>query len=415
MKKLACALVVIVYAVCGPMTRGAVSFSAGLNIGSTADFYDPLSSYGSWVSVGSYGRCWHPSEVARDWRPYTVGHWEWTDVGWYWVSDEPWAWACYHYGSWVFDPSYGWIWVPGTEWAPAWVNWRESDDYIGWAPCGPGGVVLDASFFVFTGVRHFHDRFRPSSFVFNDRRIYNSTRRVGSFRRETRDIEGTRQRVVYNPGPSVTTVQKATGQRFEPIPIREAVSSTPLPQSVRRRDAFSGAQRGAETIRPDQRNFDNQRTYDRRNSTTRPEAQPTVPPSEAPRQNAVPQVPPTGREPRVYRQEVQPKSAPLPQAPPKNRSIQPQQPATPPPSAPVVPERPPTATGRERGYENRPETPAPTPPSRIERPQNPTGRERGNSAPPPSQAAPREVPRSHPSPPAEGDRGRERDKDKDHP
>src|SRR5579859_3167226 len=112
-----------------------VAFSANVQVQTVSDFYGPLASYGTWYNVPAYGRCWHPAEVATVWRPYTVGDWEWTDCGWYWVSDEPWAWACYHYGSWVYDPVYGWVWVPGTEWAPAWVVWRESpeDDYIGWA------------------------------------------------------------------------------------------------------------------------------------------------------------------------------------------------------------------------------------------------------------------------------------------
>jgi hypothetical protein len=35
----------------------------------------------------------------------------------------------------------GWVWVPGSEWAPAWVSWRESDDYIGWAPLPPEAEV----------------------------------------------------------------------------------------------------------------------------------------------------------------------------------------------------------------------------------------------------------------------------------
>jgi hypothetical protein len=37
----------------------------------------------------------------------------------------------------MFDESYGWVWVPGTEWAPAWVAWRYTDDYVGWAPLPP--------------------------------------------------------------------------------------------------------------------------------------------------------------------------------------------------------------------------------------------------------------------------------------
>ena len=31
----------------------------------------------------------------------------------------------------------GWFWVPGNRWAPAWVAWRQEDDYLGWAPLPP--------------------------------------------------------------------------------------------------------------------------------------------------------------------------------------------------------------------------------------------------------------------------------------
>src|SRR5215471_4511009 len=68
-----------------------VAFSAGLEIQSVSDFYTPLTSCGTWYSMPAYGRCWHPAAVAAVWRPYSVGHWEWTDCGWYWMSDEPWA------------------------------------------------------------------------------------------------------------------------------------------------------------------------------------------------------------------------------------------------------------------------------------------------------------------------------------
>ena len=104
-----------------------VGISASIQINATADFYQPLTPYGSWVDVGSYGRCWRPREVEVGWQPYTVGSWEWTDAGWYWNSDEPWAWACYHYGSWYSDPRIGWVWIPATDWAPAWVTWRSRD------------------------------------------------------------------------------------------------------------------------------------------------------------------------------------------------------------------------------------------------------------------------------------------------
>jgi hypothetical protein len=100
-------------------------------------FQSSLSPYGDWVSVGVYGQVWRPAHVNRAWRPYMHGRWEWTDNGWYWASAEPFGWATYHYGRWEYDDYYGWVWVPGSTWGPAWVEWRYSDDYIGWAPLTP--------------------------------------------------------------------------------------------------------------------------------------------------------------------------------------------------------------------------------------------------------------------------------------
>src|SRR2546421_282654 len=54
-------------------------------IRSETDFYEPLSPYGHWEVVGPYGRCWVPTRVERDWRPYCNGYWQRTDAGWYWA------------------------------------------------------------------------------------------------------------------------------------------------------------------------------------------------------------------------------------------------------------------------------------------------------------------------------------------
>src|SRR4051812_21885364 len=102
-------------------------------------FYNNLGSEGSWVEVGDYGYCWQPNVAASDasWRPYADGSWAYTDVGWTWVSNEPFGWATYHYGRWVRISGRGWIWVPGREWAPAWVSWRAGGGYVGGAPPPP--------------------------------------------------------------------------------------------------------------------------------------------------------------------------------------------------------------------------------------------------------------------------------------
>jgi hypothetical protein len=135
-----------------PATGGEKGLSLGyVNEGndevgvSSDDFYgsDSLNSNGKWVNVEKWGKCWQPTNVASGWCPYTNGKFSnCDDCGWTFVSDEPWAWACYHYGRWL-KVSYGcgWVWVPGKAWAGSWVSWRkgrtDSCSCIGWAPLPP--------------------------------------------------------------------------------------------------------------------------------------------------------------------------------------------------------------------------------------------------------------------------------------
>ncbi len=115
--------------------RSGYDYAETREIRSVRDFEAPLARYGRWVST-RWGRAWAPN-VWRDWRPYTVGAWVDGQDGREWRSDEPWGWATYHYGRWGFDDRLGWVWVPDTEYAPAWVAFRDGDDYTGWAPLPP--------------------------------------------------------------------------------------------------------------------------------------------------------------------------------------------------------------------------------------------------------------------------------------
>ena len=117
-------------------------------------FYDSLSAYGNWVLLNGYGRCWQPGVQIYnpEWQPYgDHGYWVYTDCGWYWVSDYSWGWAAFHYGRWIRDARLGWCWCPGTVWGPAWVTWRYSDDYCGWAPLPPGTDYVDGSGLTYDG------------------------------------------------------------------------------------------------------------------------------------------------------------------------------------------------------------------------------------------------------------------------
>src|SRR5579862_143838 len=156
-------------------------------------FRAQLSPYGNWFDVPGYGLCWQPTVAVDDplWRPYLdSGHWSYTDDGWSWDSDYPWGNIAFHYGRW-FRHDGRWIWAPGYDWAPAWVSWRESDGYTGWAPLPPtavyraglglyfnGSLALDVDFglgpedFTFVPYDHFWDRRLRPFFVPHDRVVF---------------------------------------------------------------------------------------------------------------------------------------------------------------------------------------------------------------------------------------------------
>ena len=112
------------------MAKAEAAVSVSLSL-----FYDDLGQHGDWVRYHD-AYVFIPRNVDADWRPYTLGHWVYTKrYGWTWVSEEPFGRATYHYGRWGYAEDIGWYWVPGTRWAPAWVSWRRSNDYIVWPRC----------------------------------------------------------------------------------------------------------------------------------------------------------------------------------------------------------------------------------------------------------------------------------------
>ncbi len=137
-----------------PVTRTTTTRAS--ETGSYSTFYRKLEPYGDWMETGDYGYVFQPRQAAqsRDWRPYTNGHWVYTDAGWTWISDEQFGWATYHYGRWTRLRGVGWVWVPGEQWAPAWVSWRKGNDFVGWAPLPP-----EAQFDRQTGIRNWADNY----------------------------------------------------------------------------------------------------------------------------------------------------------------------------------------------------------------------------------------------------------------
>jgi hypothetical protein len=220
-------LLIVLCAVVG-LSSLAVNKSVAGNVSFSISVFDgPLGQCGHWVDRPGYGRCWHPAYVSSDWRPYCEGYWLWTDGGWYWVSDEQWAWATYHYGRWVDDPYYGWVWVPDTEWAPSWVSWREGDGYVGWAPLPPGATfgpqgyvvvreeALPPRAFVFIEIGHFGEPIHRRAVIVNNVTIINKTVNITKITRVNN--------VVVNNGPKVEAIQKVSSRKLTVPPPRAAV------------------------------------------------------------------------------------------------------------------------------------------------------------------------------------------------
>jgi len=163
-------------------------------------FYTKLDSYGEWRETSDYGYVWQPREAegSRNWHPYTDGRWVYTDAGWTWVSDEPFGWATYHYGRWTRLRGVGWVWVPGNEWAPAWVSWRKSNEYVGWAPLPP-----EARFDRRRGIHNWADNYYD---IGPDQYRFVATREFGNKEIQRNVVPRERNVTIINQTTNVTNI-----------------------------------------------------------------------------------------------------------------------------------------------------------------------------------------------------------------
>ena len=182
-----------------PVTRSHAVSGARPTSGYST-FYTKLEPHGAWLETADYGYVWQPrqAESSRSWRPYTNGRWVYTDVGWTWISEEPFGWATYHYGRWTRLHGIGWVWVPGNEWAPAWVSWRKSNDYVGWAPLPP-----EARFDQRTGIHNWSDNYYD---IGPDQYCFVPTRELGAQRIESTIVPSERNLTIVNQTTNVTNI-----------------------------------------------------------------------------------------------------------------------------------------------------------------------------------------------------------------
>ena len=220
------------------------------------DFHAALDGYGQWVQHPRWGEVWIPAQLPPDWQPYRLGHWAYTDEwGWYWDSEEGFGWITYHYGRWVLDQGLGWIWIPGAEWGPAWVDWRQGDDFVGWAPLPPDDYVDDGYetpdiyLFVRAGdllAPRIYDVFLPPR------------ERFGYYSRSflvNRSVLLRGGRIAVNPGVPPAFIARASGRPFHSVFIAPVVlaGTAGVAGAIILRDNFRDRERTRVSIRDSNR------------------------------------------------------------------------------------------------------------------------------------------------------------------
>ncbi|WP_058388763.1 DUF6600 domain-containing protein [Legionella oakridgensis] len=181
--------------------------------------YEDLADHGQWKSVKKYGYVWVPDRVETDWVPYRDGHWVWIrGWGWTWVDDQPWGFAPFHYGRWVFIER-RWAWVPGPVaaeplYAPALVafvggrNFIVAEDTVGiaWFPLGPGEAYIPP----YQVSRNYFTQINVSNTIINQTYVTN---------------------IYQNPNTVINYQNLAIGNAVTAVPTQAFVQSQPVEEA----------------------------------------------------------------------------------------------------------------------------------------------------------------------------------------
>lgn len=191
--------------------------SASASVSADFSFYVWVPSPELYVSA--------EAEAEASYTPYSNGQWIYTDAGWYFKAATPAEEITSHYGRWTLSGSLGWVWVPGRVWAPAWVAWREDDNYVAWTPVPPkvylSGEVLvapdieDEKLYVIVEKKHFLE---PA--VFKYRFMYKMAAEPVSIKVMTkRDGIMIKEKRLINWGPNIVHIQAKTGKKINVVSI----------------------------------------------------------------------------------------------------------------------------------------------------------------------------------------------------
>ena len=154
--------------------------------------------------------------------PYTNGEWVNTTEGWYFKAPTPHEEIVHHYGRWMNSPSLGWVWVPGRVRSPAWVDWREDDDYVAWTPIAPSVYIVN------NVIPEPQVQVIENNYVVVEKKYFVEPQVYRYFYPETRikvkgmkPIKGivVRDRVIYDSGPDVVMIENHIDRKLVTVPL----------------------------------------------------------------------------------------------------------------------------------------------------------------------------------------------------
>jgi hypothetical protein len=163
----------------------------------------------------------------KQYTPYNNGQWVNTDQGWYFKANTPQEDLTSHYGRWNEDPNLGWVWLPGKVWSPAWVDWRETENEIAWAPLPPGsyivndGVKIQSSIndnrYTIVEKKHFIE---PSVYKYRYQYVENKNK-IMIKEMTKKDGIIIKNKTIINKGPDVEVIEKKTNRKIDQVKIKK--------------------------------------------------------------------------------------------------------------------------------------------------------------------------------------------------
>lgn len=163
----------------------------------------------------------------KEYVPFNNGQWIYTDAGWYFKADTPQEEITSHYGRWTEDENLGYVWLPGKTWSPAWVEMRENQDYVAWAPIPPGTYLegekisqtqINENRYTIVEKKQFIE---PSVYKYRYQNVENKNKIMIKEMTKTEGVM-VKNKTVINKGPDVADIEKHTGKKIETVKIDKA-------------------------------------------------------------------------------------------------------------------------------------------------------------------------------------------------